>query len=75
MTAALGNKLNVCDRFGRQSLDRHGRRVQTLSQIFCDVPDKRTARTRQHKGVPRTTTPCWKNDEILGEKLRLVRNR
>jgi hypothetical protein len=44
-----------------------------LPQIFCDLPDKCAARTRQHEGVPRAATRCRKNDQILGEKLRLVR--
>ena len=45
-----------------------------LPQIFCDLPDKRSARTRKHKKVPRTATVCRKDDQILGEKLWLVDN-
>ena len=65
--------LNVRDRFGRQCLDR--RAVSSdVAEVFRDLLDQRAARTREHEGVLRAATRCRKNDQILGEKLRLVRD-
>src|SRR5436189_2452737 len=66
--------LDMLDRLRCQCLDHRCRRIQSLPQMFHDLPDHSPARSREHEGILRTTSRRRKDNQIFREKLWLVRN-
>src|SRR6266403_1550499 len=54
--------------------DRRGF-VQLLPQIFRDQLDERAARAGEEEGILRPAAFARNDDEVLGKKLRLARDR